>query len=292
MLIAAKESPTWRQWLRSEIRFVPKELSEEKLYFLAKHMQNNSVSTLIGFSSVALRLANFCESNRLELFLRQVIFTSEPVPAETVERVASVFGCKVVDRYSNEEVGLIAQQHYSFRPYRTNGYNILVEILNEDNRPVLPGEQGKVVLTDIASDLVPMIRYDTGDLAVAGEYHNGQLYSLSEVSGRVSEQVYTCDGVPLSSLSLSPVIHMNLSSDGYYFPYQFAQTFGNCYQLRIAGGEVIPEARLLKIKTELAQILGPRAQITIVFPKEIPALPSGKRPIFKNEWNKNLINQT
>lgn len=284
VLIAAKESPNWKQWLRNEIRFVPKDLSEEKLFLLAKAMRINKVSTLIGFSSVALRLANCCEVNRIELSLSQVIFTSEPVAPETVERVSTIFGCKVIDRYSNEEVGLIAQQRYPYGPYLTNGYNVLVEILDGENRPVRSGERGRVVLTDIASDLVPMIRYDTGDLAIAGEYYQGQLYSLSEVSGRVSEQLYTCEGVPLAALSLSPVIHMNLSSNGYYFPYQFAQTAENSYQLRIVGGGIIPEARLLQIKAELVHILGPGAQVNIVFPLEIPALASGKRPVFRNEW--------
>ena len=289
VLIAAKESPYWKQWLRGEIRFVPKDLSEERLNILASEMIKNKVSTLIGFSSVALRLANFCKTNRIEILLRQVIFTSEPVSPETIERVSEVFGCKVIDRYSNEEVGLIAQQQRPFGPYITNGYNILVEILDDDNQPVATGEQGKVVVTDIASDLVPMIRYETGDLAIAGEYQKGQLFSLSEVSGRVSEQIFTCDGIPFSSLSLSPLIHMNLSSDGFYFPYQFAQTSSKSYQLRIAQGEKIPEARLLRIKSGLIKVLGPEAEVTIIFPKEIPALPSGKRPIFKNEWKK--INQ-
>jgi phenylacetate-CoA ligase len=286
LLIAAKESPHWKQWLRNEFRFVPKDLSEAKLKELVDRINRNKIKIVIGFPSVVYQLALFCKNNQLKLPIKSVIFTSEPSEKSKRELIHQTFGCKILDRYSNEEVGLIGQQETPEGPYFTNFYNVFVEVLDDQNQPVRTGEIGRVVVTDIYSDLVPMIRYETGDLAEAGIYRDGRLITIAKIQGRVTEQILNTSGEPVAALALSPIIHKNLSENGFYSPYQFNQEDSGHFQLLIQAGEDINPEIVELIITQLKNILGKNAVIDVFFPVEIPALPSGKRPIFRNNWSR------
>jgi phenylacetate-CoA ligase len=43
-----------------------------------------------------------------------------------------------------------------------------VEIVDDDNRAVAPGQEGRVLVTSMHSHAMPIIRYDIGDRAIAG----------------------------------------------------------------------------------------------------------------------------
>jgi phenylacetate-CoA ligase len=64
-------------------------------------------------------------------------------------------------------LGTIANQ-FEAGIYHTADPNLIVEILDEEDKHVVEGEQGRVVVTDLHNYASPMIRYDTGDWAVRG----------------------------------------------------------------------------------------------------------------------------
>lgn len=285
LLIAAKEKPRWLQSIRNENRFVPKCLTEKRIKEIIDLILRKDIKVIIGFPSVIFELAVYVSKNSVKHGIVSVIFTSEPIDSARSLIIKNAFDCIVIDRYSNEEVGLIAQQREFGGVYYTNRYNVLVEILDEVTlTPVKEGELGKVVVTDLKADLVPIIRYDTGDLAVAHEYKDGQLLSLRGISGRTSEQIFTTDGVPVASLVLGPLIHKPLTESSYYNQYQFAQIGPKNFELRIKSKDNLPEIILDRIISNLKNVLGIDAIIELKFLEDIIPQKSGKRPIYKNEW--------
>nr|WP_199078904.1 hypothetical protein [Pedobacter sp. ASV19] len=284
LLIAAKEKPHWKQFLRNEYRFVPKRLTEEKIKGVADLLIAKGIKVIIGFPSVVYELALFIDKHPVKHQVKAIIFTSEPIIEEKSAFIRKVFNCRVTDRYSNEEVGLIAQQREFGGTYFTNRYNVLVEILDEQLNPVKEGETGRVVVTDLKADILPIVRYDTGDLAVAHRYENGQLLELRSISGRVTEQIYTTEGHVIAPLALGPLIHMPLTKSGYYNQFQFAQVGQRHYELRIKTEQGLPDEIVGKIEQNLRVILGADAQLICKFLKDIRPQSSGKRPIYKNEW--------
>jgi len=284
MLIAAKQKPKWWQFLRNEHRLVPTNLTAAKVAEAVKHLVDQRLTVVIGFPSVIFELASYIKQNQIPHFIKSVIFTSEPIEVVKKQYIKDALKCEVIDRYSNEEVGLIAQQKTFGSAYYTNRYNVVVELLDDQLQPVKEGEVGKVVVTDLAADLVPIVRYDTGDLAVAHEYRNGQLYAISSISGRIAEQLFATNGAPVAGLALGPLIHMPFSTSGYFPQYQFAQIAKTMYQLRIRKTDSeIPAAVLEQITKNLKNVLGDNANIEHLFVDDIKPQPSGKRPIYKNE---------
>ncbi|WP_113636026.1 hypothetical protein [Nubsella zeaxanthinifaciens] len=284
MLIAAKQKPKWWQFLRNEHRFVPTNLTQDKVADAVRHLVAQKLTVVIGFPSVIFELASYIKTKQIKHPIKSVIFTSEPIEAIKKQFIKDALNCEVIDRYSNEEVGLIAQQKTFGSAYYTNRYNVVVELLDNDLKPVKVGEVGKVVVTDLAADLVPIVRYDTGDLAVAQEYRNGQLFAIGSISGRITEQLFTTNAAPVASLALGPLIHMPLSTAGYFPQYQFAQIAKTSYQLRIRKtNEQVPAQVLEQITNNLKNVLGQDASIEHLFVDDIKPQPSGKRPIYKNE---------
>jgi phenylacetate-coenzyme A ligase PaaK-like adenylate-forming protein len=131
------------------------------------------------------------------------------------------------------------------------------------------------------------VRYDTGDNATVAEYKGNYVYSLSSITGRTAEQLFTASGSPISSLILGPHIYKPLTDTGLNSQFQFAQIDKATYELRLKiAQEQMPTDTVSMIIENLKQVLGTDAQIKLSFVADIAPLPSGKRPIYKNEMPK------
>ena len=75
----------------------------------------------------------------------------------------------IKDMYSTEEVGYIALQCPETNHYHVQAESVLVEILDENDRPCGPGEVGRVVVTTLHNFAMPLVRYDIGDYAEVGD---------------------------------------------------------------------------------------------------------------------------
>lgn len=100
--------------------------------------------------------------------LRQARTIGETIPDVLREKCRKVLGVGIADIYSSQEVGVIALQCPEGSGYHSMAEGVIVEILDDDNRPCAPGCVGRVVVTDLHNFATPIIRYDLGDLAEAG----------------------------------------------------------------------------------------------------------------------------
>lgn len=100
--------------------------------------------------------------------LSTVICLSESLSDEVRTLARDVLGCRVVDMYSAQEVGYIALQCPDGAGYHVQAESLLVEVLDEENRPCAPGQVGRVALTTLNNFASPLLRYLIGDYAVAG----------------------------------------------------------------------------------------------------------------------------
>ena len=288
VLIRAKDKSSFLKFLRNEMIFIPQDISEARIKWFADKLKQKKIKVLMGYPTVIYELALFFMRNPAQkegITIKSIITISEPLEDFKRKIIHDVFQCSFIDRYSNEEVGLIAQQREFSGEYFVNKFGIYVEIIDPDTLlSVEEGQQGKVVVTDIYNDLIPVVRYDTGDLATAHKYVNSDLVSITNIVGRVSEQIFSVNGEPISPLMLGPFIYKPLSRQGQIFQYQFAQTSSFEYELRIKNRKnQLSEQLIQEMISGLEKTLGKGAMITLKLMDEIKPLPSGKRPVFKNE---------
>lgn len=130
----------------------------------------------------------------------------ELVEPELRELCRRAWNVPLTDLYSAEEVGYIALQCPAHEHYHVQSENLLVEVLDEDGLPCLPGQIGRVVVTTLHNFAMPLIRYDIGDYAEVGEPCpcGRALPVLKRVLGRRRNMVRLPDGTrhwPYFSLS-------------------------------------------------------------------------------------------
>lgn len=100
--------------------------------------------------------------------VEQFLSWAGPVTPELRRQVHSVFGAKIVDSYSCEEVGYIALQCTQHDHYHVLAATTVVEIVDDAGHPCPAGVFGRVLVTSLHSFAMPLLRYEVGDLAQWG----------------------------------------------------------------------------------------------------------------------------
>jgi phenylacetate-CoA ligase len=170
--LAVKEMPSWRLLSSGLYQTGPMTV----LYHLmpvpqqAEVLEARSPSYLLLYPSNARALCRHARGSPLRLpDLEAVLTYGEPVPADVRTACRATWGVPVQDVYSCEELGYIAVQCPEHEHYHVQSESVLVEILDEQGRPCLPGQVGRVVLTALHNFAMPLIRYVIGDYAEVGE---------------------------------------------------------------------------------------------------------------------------
>lgn len=276
----------WRNRLQNSVQFDISRLTEarilEFLHLLKTDKQKDKI--LLGFASAFEQMAQYLDKNKIylnNLDIKAVIANSEYLNPYTKATLGRHLNTKVLSRYSSEEIGIIAQQTLaSANHFVLNQASYIVELLNFDNdKPVEPGEFGRIVVTDLFNYAMPIIRYDTGDIAKKGVNNDGTM-QLDAIEGRKMDLIYDTNGNIVSSFVVYTKFHK------YYQllkQYQFIQQGALEYEvkLNIQGKDFEFETELIEdIKSDFGQ----NAAVTITYVDEIPALASGKRRKVVNNY--------
>jgi phenylacetate-CoA ligase len=171
-------------------------LSEKNMVSFAKKMYRFKPDFIRGYSSSVNIFATFMLQNaNLKISPRAIFTTSQTLLPHYRKAIEEAFNCKVYDYYASNEVSHIAAQCGQHEGLHIHEENIIVEIVDNDE-PVSPGEEGRVLLTNLHSYAMPFIRYDVGDLGkIFRETCScGRELSLLKPIGRTYEYFVNRDG--------------------------------------------------------------------------------------------------
>jgi phenylacetate-CoA ligase len=117
--------------------------------------------------SVAAGLCDYYETRQIpHPRAIEFITRSNAVSPQLRQRVRRLFGARVSDTYSCEELGPIAFEcAHSEGHYHVALSNVIVEVVDGNGRHCAPGQPGCVLLTGLNNLATPFIRYDIGDIA-------------------------------------------------------------------------------------------------------------------------------
>ncbi len=133
-------------------------------------LQREDPDYLLTHPSIVHRLATLSLERGVRLpRLRAVETISEILRPLTRELCRAAWGVPVTDLYTTREAGYIALQCPEHEHYHVQSEGILVEVLDESDRPCRPGALGRVVVTPLHNFAMPLIRYEIGDVAEVGD---------------------------------------------------------------------------------------------------------------------------
>lgn len=210
-----------------------------------------------------------------------VVAGSEMLQDITRASIEKAFNCICVSRYANEENGFIGQDTTKQNVFVHNRANYYIEILKiGSNEPVVIGEVGRVVITDLYNYAMPMIRYDTGDVGAWYEVVENDVKrkAIGSFGGRIVDMIFDCKGNQISPHSITN----SMWEFKDIKQFQFIQKSKNSYLIKVNTEHVIDEVHLLNV---LYKVVGLDAEITVEYCNEIPVLASGKRRYIVNEMH-------
>lgn len=250
-------------------------LDENTLERIRKRLKSKPyINSCLAYASTYEYLEKYLTSvgDTPDMFhIKSIVSGSEVLSMKEKKALKDRLGCMVIDRYSNEENGFLAQSKDMSDVFDVNIASFRIEVLEQgSDEPVEIGEEGRIVVTDLYSFAVPLIRYDTGDLAIKEEEKDGWTTKLKAIQGRRVDVIYDTAGNPLTPHTWSVYMwkYEKLKQ------YQFIQEDAKRYRLKVNGGEEIYEDEEMEIY--LKTVLGEEAEICIEHVDGIPALASGK----------------
>lgn len=192
--------------------------------------------------------------------------------------IAEVFGCPVHSWYGNRETcamlafALEDGAAYAFNPLLSH-----VEVVDDDGRPVAPGETGRLIVTDLHNRVCPMIRYDTQDLAVATTERRGAWPTIAGLQGRSGEFLRLPGGRAVNPTGLGTTL--------FGMPYDFSdlvtlwrlQTARDALELRVVWRRPPSADDHARLEAAVRSITGPETRVTVLGVDALETLPSGKR---------------
>lgn len=128
--------------------------------------------------------------------LKAAFAVSEQLTPAMRRRIEGAFGCPVHQAYGLNEIGSVAFRCQAGR-YHVHTEHCLVEIVDDHGRPCVPGAVGRIIVTGLNNPAMPLIRYDTDDMAemLDGPCPCGRtLPSFGEVAGRYSRIAFLPEG--------------------------------------------------------------------------------------------------
>ncbi len=204
-----------------------------------------------------------------------IITSAELLDPEQRSLIEAVFECRVFDRYGSRETSVIASECEKHSGLHIGAENFLLEFIKE-NKPVKPGEYGKIIITDLMNYGMPFIRYQIEDAGVPSDETcacGRGLPLMKMAAGRVTDFLVTPERKIISGASLT--IYLVANTPGVA-QAQLVQEKIDEIIFRIVKGENFGEKSLAYLQSEIPKFFGPSMKYQIEYVEQIPLESSGK----------------
>lgn len=228
----------------------------------------------------ALRLVEIAREANIDLNdipLRITIHAGEPganIPA-TKARIQKAWGVQCFDHAGASEVGA-----HSFEcEVQPDGTHVIesefiVEVIDpETSQPLLPGEMGELIITNLGRVGFPVIRYRTGDLVRLNTEpcRCGRTFVRFEggVLGRVDDMVIV-RGVNVFPSAIENLVRQVEAVDEFRINVFTKQKMGElAIEIEVAEGSEV-EATRISVQQAIQLALGLRPTVTVVSHESLP----------------------
>jgi phenylacetate-CoA ligase len=278
-----RRPPYWRHnCAGNQLLLSSYHLSMENLPAYLEAMEEFQPEILDGYpSAIHIVAEHALRSGRIQTVRPHAILVSaETVLAHQRGAIEEAFGAKLYNQYASSEGAPFVSECKRGRLH-VHSDSGLVEILDPEGNPALPGQTGQMVVTSFTTRVVPLLRFAIGDLAIRGGEERAcecglPFPTVEAIIGRVDDMLYTPDRGYVGRLDT-----VFKSVPNSIIEAQILQTSLEKIVLRIVPdpSRYRPE-HSERIVEEMRKRLGPMVTIQVEEVHEIPRSANGKmRPV-------------
>ncbi len=217
----------WFEEGDNRLGFCKAALSKERMKQIYKKMLEFSPKWLLLQPSIAKLLAAAKNENGYAKCpdLHYIELTGEMVTKQEKLELEKQFGCRIVNQYGSNEVNSIAYECENGHLHILEN-NVYVEVLDENNKPVLEKE-GEICVTSWKNRAMPFIRFKIGDRGIIRKQQPvcripGRILELTKA--RSNDWIITDKNRKITPYALLKVIeNMNEELDDSIIQFRFLQ---------------------------------------------------------------------
>lgn len=258
---------------------------DDALLQAVQALRRSRPQVIVAYAAGAAALAKFVVARQLRDWdAIPVIVGAERLWPHDRALIEQAFG-PAFETYGCREVMMIGAECEAHDGMHTSMETMIVELVVREPdgrvRAAAPGETGEVAITDLHNLACPMIRYVTGDLAVARAPTpcacGRGLDRIGPIEGRVTETLRDGHGNPVGGLVFNILFGV---LDHVARRFQVVQKADGRILMRVVpnGGTSLPAGAYDRIQAFAATYL-PGAPFTIEYVDDIPLTAAGKRKV-------------
>lgn len=280
-----------KDFLGKRYRFSIFDLSDKVLENVFQKFTTSSFDYINGYTSSIVMFAKFLQSKNIILkdvcpTLKVCIVTSEMLFDTDKELLEKQFNLPVVNEYGASELDLIAFQNLQDE-WQVNAETLFVEILDENNKPIAKGREGKIVITSLYNKAHPFIRYDIGDIGILDEASTAKKPLLKKLIGRTNDFALLPSGKKSAGLTFYYITKSVIEDDGVVKEFIIKQTKIDSFEIHYVSEIELNSAQKSAINKAVEKYLEPNLNFSFIRKNFLQRSKSGKLKQFTSELNKS-----
>lgn len=270
-------------------------MEDDRVEAHLRAMHTGAPAHAIAWVDAVEQMARFARARGLPVRpLKTIMTTGGTLTDDTRALLRGTFGARIHNKYGSRDAGEIACECeagslHVFAPIAT------IEVVDEANRPLPPGERGRLLVTSLANRSFPIVRFDIGDTAALLDdpCPCGRSFPrLGRLEGRQVDFLTSVTGGFVSPVFIRHTIGV-VHGPRLIRRFQLVQEAAGRYDLAIQPEAGAPREALEALREpllrDLREALGRDAAIALRFVERIEEADSGK---FRYTINRTLQSDT
>ena len=237
-----------------------------------KIILENKIQILRGYPSSLLIFAKFIRENTQKIPpIKFILTASEVLTKQNRNYIESTFDTKIFDHYGIADISVMmgeCEMHKGLHNYEDYGF---LELLGQKN-------ENSIIGTNLHNHAMPLIRYDTGDLAEISNSRcscRRQFPLVKTIVGRKSQYIITSDG------KKTPLTNFYTMFNDYEDILKW-QVIQHSYELLLVNIRIgdFSKDKILKLKSDISQRIPNEMSFEIIMNEAFFKTDEGKEPPF------------
>ena len=275
-----------KDFLSRRFRFTIFDLSDAVLERFLIHFRNKKFDYINGYTSSIVLFAKFLQKKDIVLStvcptLKACMVTSEMLFDDDKTLLEKQLGIPIINEYGASELDLIAFQNPQGE-WQVNTETLFVEILDEKDRVLPYGQEGRIVITSLFNKAHPFIRYDIGDIGILDEKSTLQKPILKKLIGRTNDVAILPSGKKAPGLTFYYITKSIIEDDGNVKEFVIKQTAIDTFEIKYVSETELNLVQIKKIEEAIILYLEPNLKFSFIRKTSLKRNKRGKLKQFKS----------
>ena len=250
-----------KDFLAKRYRFSINNLSEKALDEMLKVYKQKPFEYINGYTSSIVLFAKYLRGKNIVLknicpTLKVCIVTSEMLFEADKILLENRLGVPIVNEYGCSEAGVIAFTN-PHGEWEVDSKTLFVEILDEADKPLPMGEEGRIVITSLHNKAHPFIRYEIGDYGALSEESTFKKPILKKLTGRTNDFATLPSGKKAAGMIFYVITKKIMEESGNIQEFKVIQTKIDTFEINYVSKEELTKEKKQSITETIEQFLEP-----------------------------------